>query len=99
MFSDILKRFKEMTAPTAWQRSPLGEALANHVNTYFTEIPRFAETEPEPKRELITDFYQRVSDVLQADNPRMKLRESLANYILAFAELAVLCLTEAEKRE
>jgi len=90
--------YQEAKAAFAWQRSPLGQALSAHVNEFFS-YPRFAEMEPESKQELVTDLHQRVNEILQAENPVIKLRESLANYMILHAELAVLCLTEEEKRD
>jgi len=97
MFEEFFKRYKEKKALREWERSPLGQALARHVNEYFTEYPRFAEMDEADKQETIRDFYKLIAEVLQAENPGVKLRESLANYVISFAELQVLCLTEDEK--
>jgi hypothetical protein len=99
MFNNILKRIQEAQTASAWQRSPLGQALTAHVNKYFTEYPPFADMDAEDKQKLLTDSYQWVNEVLQSENPVMKLREMLASSVAAFTELSVLCLTEEEKRD
>jgi hypothetical protein len=97
MFEDLFKRLKEKKALREWQRSSLGRVLAAHVNEYFSKYPRFSGMEADDKQETVGELFRQVAEVLQAENPGMKLRESLANLVLAFAE-QVLCLTEEEKR-
>jgi hypothetical protein len=52
----------------------------------------------EDKQQTIESLYTMVVEILQADSPGMKLRESMANLVANFAELQVLCLTQEEKR-
>lgn len=93
----ILQRWRQRRAIGAWQRSPLGQALAQHTAEYFSKNPRLAAFDSATKQQHISAFYQEVASVSGAGNPFLAMRERLASYVYSFAEYQVWCLTEDEK--
>lgn len=93
----LLDGLKAQAALWKWRRTPLGQALAQHTQTYFYSGTTLSHFDEASKKRLIEDFGQKVLAVSQSRNAVHDLRELLANYVLAFAALQVLCLTEAEK--
>ena len=99
MIKDFFQRRKERKAIREWQNSSLGKLMTIHTNEYFTKYPRLADFSDETKNKIVGDFLEAVFGLTRAENPFLAMRERLASYVIGFAELQVLCLTEEEKRE
>ena len=93
----MLDYIKQRRASWKWKRSPLGGALHLHTQKYFFGQTALADFNQESKERLIMEFYRRIAEIASAPNPLMACREALAEYVLVFAQLQVLCLTESEK--
>ena len=90
---DILKPKK------SFENSVLGKALRAHVNDFFYNGTRLSQFKEGNKRHLIDDMYQKLVDGQQSENPVMMLRETLADFVVAYSCMMVLALTEEEKTE
>lgn len=93
----LLDTAKAYWAGWKFKRSALGQALAQHTQTYFYRSTALSTFSQANKDKLIADFYGKVVSIGQAPNPAMACRELLANHVLAFTSLAVICLKEDEK--
>lgn len=82
-----------------WKRSPLGQALSMHTRDYFYSQTALSSLSQQGKDKLISDFYSKVFGLAQSSNSALELRTLLAEYVLLFAQLQVLCLTEEEKAQ
>ncbi|WP_242121245.1 hypothetical protein [Sphingomonas lacusdianchii] len=80
-----------------FKRSPLGQALALHTQEFFYRGQALSHFSQENKDRLVQDFYSKVVAIGATENPAMACRELLAEYVLSFCGLAVLCLKEEEK--
>lgn len=98
MFQNFLKKRKQKKALDEWNNSFVGKALAIHTEKYF-KYPRLESFSEENKNYLINDLYQRVFDIYKAETPFLALREEIANNVICYARLQVLCLTEEEKQD
>lgn len=90
---------KAYWAGQKFKRSPLGQALALHTQDFFYKGIALSHFSQANKDKLIGDFYAKLVAIGQSDNAAMACRELLAEYVLAFAGLATLCLKEAEKAD
>lgn len=95
----LLDTAKAYYAGWRFKRSTLGQALALHTQKYFYKGTGLSHFSQENKDRLIGDFYAKVVAIGQAENPAIACREMLAEYVLAFCGLAVLCLKEDEKAD
>jgi hypothetical protein len=98
MFADLFERRRERKALEKWAQSEIGQILAQHTAEYL-KYPRIADMSEDGKKNIVNGFYQDVFALSHAANPFLAMREKLASYVVGFAELAVLCLTEEEKKE
>lgn len=95
----MLNFFKEQLAIHRFKRSTLGQALRHHTQQYFyseTALSSFAEAN---KQKLIQDFMAKLAAIVSSPNQFLALREAIVEYTIPFAQLQVLCLTEAEKAD
>lgn len=99
MFKEFFQRQKEKRTLREWQNSNIGKILATHTQKCFTEYPRLAGICPETKEKIVGDFYQKLFDLSNAENPFLAIRKALTECVLGVAELQVLCLTEEEKAQ
>lgn len=99
MMKEFLQRLREWKAVREWRRSSLGKKLVHHTTEYFYKNPRLASFSEETKNKIMGDFLQQILRFSKAENPFLTMRESLATYVIGYARLQVLCLTEEEKRE
>jgi hypothetical protein len=95
----LFDSFKAQLAVWKFQRSPLGLALQKHTHEYFYSGQALAWFKSENKEKIIQDFMAQLVAVRSSDNIAMALREKLAEYVLMYAQLSVLCLTEEEKAQ
>lgn len=95
LFDDL----KARGAVRKFEKTTLGKALAEHTKAYFYSGEVLSSISQERKQQLVEDLYAKVMDVLASPDGRSKLRNFLAEYLLMFAQLQVLCLTEGEKAE
>jgi hypothetical protein len=79
--------------------SVLEKALKDHVQEYFYSGHALSWIRPENKERLVGELFTQFSAIEASPDPRMTLRERLAEYVLLFAQLQMLCLTEDEKAE
>jgi hypothetical protein len=79
--------------------SVLEKALKDHVQEYFYSGHALSGMKPENKERLVGELFTQLSAIEASPDPRMTLRERLAEYVLMFAQLQLLCLTEDEKAE
>lgn len=99
MFEEFLHRREEKKAQRVWEKSHLGQMLDLHTQKYFTKYPSLANKSAEAKIKIGGDFYQKVINLMQGENPFLLMRELLAEYVLQHTHLQVLCLTEQEKAD
>ena len=98
MFEALIGKYKQRKATKEWSKSPLGQSLTLHTQEYFYgKMASLAGMSQGAKDEIIADFCEKVFSIDQAENPFLKLRELLTNYVLAFTRLQVHCLTKEEK--
>lgn len=94
----LLDTAKAYWAGHKFKRSTLGQALAMHTRDFFHKGHALSHFSQENKDRLIQDFYSKVVALGASENPVMACREMLAEYVLAFTGLSVLCLKEDEKQ-
>jgi hypothetical protein len=93
----VLSYIKEQLALWRFKRSPLAQAIRAHTQEYFYGNTALSSFNQESKERLIGDFCQKAGAVYLSPNPILACRETQAEYVLLFAQLQVLCLTEGEK--
>lgn len=100
MLKEFLQNYGQRRAIKAWNKSVLGQALANHSREYFYEgDTRLSSFNEKNKQKLISDFYAKVIAIDQVENPLLAMRENIADSVCGFAKLQVLCLKPDEKKE
>lgn len=99
MLKEFFQKRKDNKAIRAWEQSALGQILLNHSKEYFNKYPRLASFSEEGKNKIIMEFYNQIFMILQAENPFLAMRESLASYSIEYARYQILCLTAEEKSE
>lgn len=77
--------------------SALEEALQSQVHEYFYSGDVLSWMKPENKERLAGELFSQLSAIQASPDPRMALRERLADYVVQFAQLQLLSLTEEEK--
>jgi len=80
-----------------WQESFLGKALAKHTRDYFYEHTTLKDIPENAKQELIGEFYKKIFEMTQSEEPLLTMRGYIASYVHSYAMYQVLCLTESEK--
>jgi hypothetical protein len=93
----IISAAKAFLLDRQLKRDPRAQALARHTQKYFYEGHTLSWMREENKRKIITELATRVVTTLESADPRMTLRTHLTDFVLLFAEVAVLGLTEEEK--
>lgn len=82
-----------------FNKTALGIALQDHTRKYFYSDHSLSWFKQENKDALIADFYGKIGQVACAPDPFLALRESLTEYVLAYAQVTILSHTRAEKIE
>jgi len=80
-----------------WQNSFLGRALATHTKEYFYEHAILKNIPEDAKQELIADFYKKIFELTNSEEPLFTLRGFIASYVHSYAIFQVLCLSPSEK--
>jgi len=80
-----------------WQNSFLSKALAAHTREYFYQHPILKNIPEDVKQELIADFYKKIFDLTNSEEPLLTLRGYIASYVHSYAIFQVLCLSPKEK--
>ena len=80
-----------------WQNSFLGKALASHTREFFYEHAVLKNIPEEAKQGLIDDFYQKIFELTQSEEPLLTLRGYIASFVHSYAIFQVLCLTPEVK--
>lgn len=75
----------------------LEEALQEHTAKYFSSGQALSRFPPEARSAIIEDLRGRISAISASPQGKAELRTLLAEYVLLFAGLCVLALTEEEK--
>jgi len=99
VFDELLCRYREFRASRAWNKSVIGKALEAHTREYFVSNPRLSAFPSAKKEKLIKEFYAQIQAVANAENSFLALREKIAEYGVAYAEMTVLSLKEEEKKK
>jgi hypothetical protein len=94
----IIDTAKAYWAGWKFRRSALGQALAQHTHQFFYSGQLLSWMKQENKDKFVHDFYSKLITVASSPNAVMELREALANHVIVFCQLAILCLTEEEKQ-
>lgn len=93
----VLDTIKAHWEVRKFKRSPLGQALRHHTRRYFYSGEALSWMKEENKEKFIQDFLAKLAGIVGAPDPIMALRTALVEYILLYADLSMLCLTESEK--
>jgi hypothetical protein len=99
MFKEFFENRRIIKAAKEWNKSPIGQALAQHTHKYFYDEAILSHFDEENKNRIVDDFYQKVFTLSQADNAFLEMRELVASYVCGYATYQVLCLKESEKKE
>lgn len=75
----------------------LEEALQEHTAVYFDSGQALARFSPEARNRIIGDLRQRISGIDDSFGGMEELRRLLSEYVLLYAGLCVMALTESEK--
>lgn len=75
----------------------LEEALQGQTAWYFDSGQALARFSPEARRGIMEDLRQRISGIYGSIDGKSQLRRLIAEYVLLYAGLCVLGLTEEEK--
>lgn len=95
----MLNFLRQQIAQWRLKRSPLFQALQDHVDEYMNGDVATSTFSPENKQKLVDELYGRVDSVLGSSDPRMTCRELLAGYVVSYTHLRVHCLKADEKAE
>lgn len=82
-----------------FQRSVFAQALKHHTQQYFHGGTVLSSLSQESKERFVAELMHKMASCFQAENPVMAVREAMVGYVLGYAELQVLCLTEDEKQD
>ena len=77
--------------------SVLEDALREHVRQFFYSGQALSWMKPENKEHLVGELFTQLAAIETSPDPRMALRQRLTEYVIMFAQLQLLCLTEEEK--
>ena len=80
-----------------WQNSFLAKALSAHTKEYFYQHPILKDIPEDAKQELIADFYKKIFELTNSEEPLLTLRGYIASYVHSYATFQVLCLGQKEK--
>jgi hypothetical protein len=95
----LLSGVRDFFAVEKFKRTPFAQALKLHTEEYFHGGSILSGLRDDNKQRLIEGMTQQVGAALQADNPKMAIREALVSHTIQYAQLQVLCLTEEERRQ
>jgi hypothetical protein len=82
-----------------FQRSPLGMALQQHTQDYFHSGQVLSWLKQENKEKIAQVFMLQLVAIRSSQDIGYALREKLAEYVLLYCQLSLLCLTEKEKAQ
>lgn len=96
----LLDDWKARRAAKAFQRTALGQELASHSRRYlYGDFESLTELSEHTKQDHISTLYRQVAEIVDAENPLLAMRERLSEYVLGYAQLTVLTLTESDKED
>lgn len=75
----------------------LNEALHHHTKTYFYSGQALAALSDEAKLALIADLRARIATIESSNDSRSLIRQHLSDFVLLYAGVAALALTEDER--
>lgn len=90
--------FRKPGAPLETSQS-VGKSLQEYSDFYLSKNTILGSHSEDFQRKLKEQMYGSVAEVFAADNPFIKCREKLAEYVASFADWAVLCLKPDEKAQ
>src|SRR5215510_122718 len=88
--------FRKPGAPLETSQ-PVGKSLQEYIDLYLSKNTILGSHSEDFQRKLKEQMYGSVREIFAADNPFIKCREKLAEYVASFADWAVLCLKPDEK--
>jgi hypothetical protein len=80
-----------------WQTSPVGKSLQEYTDRYLSKETILGSHSEDLLRNLKEEMYGSVAVIYGAEDPFLKCREKLAEYVVTFADWQVLCLKPEEK--
>lgn len=95
----LLNSVRDYFAMRKFMKTQLAQALREHTQEYFYRGSVLSGFSEEAKQSLISGMGQQMGAAFQSPDPVMAVREALVSYIISFAQLQALCLTEAEKAD
>ena len=93
----LFKSARPRREPSFSEDRVLDEALQEHTAAYFYSGQALSSFSPEARRNIIDDLRRRISDIYASSSGKEDLRRLIAEYVLLYAGLCVLALTEDEK--
>jgi hypothetical protein len=95
----LLQKLRAYLFMRKWRKTATDRALAKHTQKFFYTESKLRFFEEANKTKFINAFYEKVFSLPTFANPFLKFREELANAVVGFADLQVLCLTQEEKAQ
>jgi hypothetical protein len=93
----IIQGIKDRFAARKFANSELGQALAQHCETFFGDGGLLGEWKQETKQRHVAELYYALDAAKADENPSSFIRETVSGFILHYAPLQALALMEAEK--
>jgi hypothetical protein len=92
----LLGQNSSKSGASAQRQEATDEGIATLINEFFHGAGRTANYSAGGKSELITEIEEAVEGIREHPKPLVPFRESVATWVVQFADFQVLCLTEAE---
>jgi lipopolysaccharide biosynthesis glycosyltransferase len=100
IYTSIKNHGRIWNSPDApWEASPLGKHLQEYTNFYLSKNTILGSHLEHIQRKIKEEMYGSVAAIFSADNPFLKCREKLAEYVTSFADWEVLCLKPEDKAD
>lgn len=91
---------RERRALKKWQKSTIGQVLQMHAHSYFfADDAVFSHFDEEAKLQNCAELHSLAMQIVSSDNPVLAVREQLANYVLTFAPLMAIGMSEEGKED
>lgn len=94
-----LQKLRSLFSTTQITPAVLDQALKEHAQEYFYSETILSHLSEETKRKQIAGLEAHLRDAFSAPNPLVKVRENICGYAFQYAEVQVVCLTEAERAQ
>ena len=80
-----------------WETSQVGKSLREYTEFFLSKNTILGSHSEDFQRKLKEEMYGSVAAIYGAENPLIKCREKLAEYVVSFADWSVLCLKPEER--